>query len=142
MTPQACTCIWTVRYFTSLQNRASNFGQYTDITLQGVLPISNHKIQFFVGNQEIKLQSKDNRDWVPVQRQYALRFPTVYVPSLKPSVCRGVSPTSKIHVGIQMKSGPLPWAKKKRTSKLIDLQKLFDGYWTSNEHRLTIPGRS
>ena len=87
MTLQACTCIWTVRLFTSLQNRVSDFGQYTDIILQGVLPISNHKIQFFVGNQEIKLQSKDNRDWVPMQRQYALRLIPCCVHTIAETLC-------------------------------------------------------
>jgi len=56
-------------------------------------------------------------------------------------MCRDVSPTSKVLVEIQMKSS-LPWAKGEHTSKVIDLQKLFDIYWTSKEHELTLTGQS
>ena len=39
-----------------------------------------------------------------------------------------------------MKSSHLPWAKKGETTKEIDLEKLFDIYWTSKVHELTVPG--
>jgi hypothetical protein len=41
-----------------------------------------------------------------------------------------------------MKSSHLPWAKKDQNVKEIGLQKLFNEYWTSKEHELTVPGRS
>jgi len=41
-----------------------------------------------------------------------------------------------------MKSHHLPWAKKDRDAKEIGLEKLFNEYWTSKVHELTVPGRS
>ena len=41
-----------------------------------------------------------------------------------------------------MKSGHLPWAKKEQTSKEIDLQHLFNDYWTSTADELTVEGQS
>jgi len=57
-------------------------------------------------------------------------------------VYREISPTSQVRIEIQMKSGHLPWAKKDRNVKEIGLEKLFDEYWTSEVHGLTVPGRS
>ena len=45
-------------------------------------------------------------------------------------------------VEVQMKSSHLPWAKKEETTKEIDLENLFDIYWTSKAHELTVPGQS
>jgi len=45
-------------------------------------------------------------------------------------------------VEIQMKSIHLPWVKKGQTTKQIDLQYLFNVYWTSNERELKVPGQS
>jgi len=47
-----------------------------------------------------------------------------------------------MRVEIQIKSGHVPWAKKDQNIKDIDLQKLFDEYWTSKVHNLTVQGRS
>ena len=41
-----------------------------------------------------------------------------------------------------MKSGHLPWAKKEETTKEIDLENLFNIYWTSKAHELTVSGQS
>ena len=41
-----------------------------------------------------------------------------------------------------MKSSHLPWAKKEQTTKEIDLETLFNIYWTSKAHELTVPGQS
>ena len=41
-----------------------------------------------------------------------------------------------------MKSSHLPWAKKEETTMEIDLGNLFDTYWTSKAHELTVPGQS
>jgi len=43
---------------------------------------------------------------------------------------------------IRMKSSHLPWAKKEQTSKEIDLGNLFNDYWTSKAHELTVIGQS
>ena len=47
-----------------------------------------------------------------------------------------------MRVEIQMKSGHGPWAKKEQTSKLIDLQKLFNQDQSSKAHQPTVPGQS
>jgi len=57
-------------------------------------------------------------------------------------VCREVSPTTKMRVEVQMKSSHLPWAKKEQTTKEIDLENLFNIYWSSTAHELTVPGKS
>ena len=49
---------------------------------------------------------------------------------------------SKLRVEIQIKSGHLHWAKKSQNMKETDIQKPFNEYWTSNEHELTVLGRS
>ena len=41
-----------------------------------------------------------------------------------------------------MKSSHLPWAKKEQITKEIDLENLFNIYWTSKAHELTVPGQS
>ena len=41
-----------------------------------------------------------------------------------------------------MKSSHLPWAKNEQTIKEIDLQNLFNDYWNTNEHDLTVLGQS
>jgi len=40
-----------------------------------------------------------------------------------------------------MKSSHLPWAKKERTTKEIDLENLFNIYWTSKAHEITVSGQ-
>ena len=41
-----------------------------------------------------------------------------------------------------MKSSHLPWAKKEETTKEIDLENLFNIYWTSKAHEITVSGQS
>jgi len=43
---------------------------------------------------------------------------------------------------IQVTSGYLPWVNKGRASKVIDLQNLFNDYWTSKADELTLMGQS
>ena len=43
---------------------------------------------------------------------------------------------------IQVTSGYLPWANKGRASKEIDLQNLFNDYWTSKADELALLGQS
>ena len=42
---------------------------------------------------------------------------------------------------IQLKSGPLPWAKKEQTSTLIDLQEIHGDYMGSKMREVTVPGQ-
>ena len=41
-----------------------------------------------------------------------------------------------------MKGNHLPWAKKQEITKEIDLENIFDIYWTSKAHDLTVTGQS
>jgi len=43
-----------------------------------------------------------------------------------------------MRVKVQMKRA---WVKKEETSKVIDLQTLFNDYWTSEAHELKVPGQ-
>ena len=52
-----------------------------------------------------------------------------------------VSPTTKMIVEVQMKSSHFPWAKKEQNTKGIDLENLFNIYWTSKAREITVPGQ-
>ena len=108
--------------------------------MQGV-PDLKYKLVLFVGSDAIDLERKDNWTWAPVQRPYVLGLFTTYT-HRSMFVYRDISPTSRVRVEIQMKSSHLPWAKKDQNVKEIGIYKLFDEYWTSKEHELTVPGRS
>jgi len=41
-----------------------------------------------------------------------------------------------------MKREHLPWATKERASEEIDLQQLYDDYWTSKARDLALQGES
>ena len=56
-------------------------------------------------------------------------------------MCRCVSPTSKMRVEILMRSGVLIWAKHRLASEQIDLQALFNDYWSSTKHEFTVPSK-
>jgi hypothetical protein len=128
-----------VRRSTSIYAHGADFRKHIEITLQDV-PNLKYKLELFLGNEEIDLQRKENRTWTPVQRPYVIYF-LIYYTLRSICICRGVSPTSQLRVDIRMRSGHLLWAKKDQTSKLIDLQDVFDDYWTSESHDLTVPGQ-
>ena len=83
---------------------------------------------------------QDNQIWTPVQRPYVPCFPTTYN-SRCICTCRGLSPASELRAEIQM-MGKFPWAKSRQASEVIDLQALFDNYWISDEHELTVSSQS
>ena len=41
-----------------------------------------------------------------------------------------------------MRSSHLPWLKKEPTTNEIDLENLFNIYWTSKAQQITVPGQS
>jgi len=47
-----------------------------------------------------------------------------------------------MRVGIQIKREHLPWAKRDQASEDINLQELYDCYWTSNENELELQSES
>ena len=104
-------------------------------------PDLKYKLVLFVGSEPIELERKDNRTWAPVQRPYAVHLLAMLTHR---SLCvyRDISPTSHVGVEIQIKRGHLPWAKKDQNIKKIDIKKPVNEYWTSEEHELTVPGRS
>jgi hypothetical protein len=57
-------------------------------------------------------------------------------------MCRGVSLTSEMRVEIQMMSSHLFWGKNRLASELIDIQALFNDYWSSNEHEFAVPSKT
>ena len=56
-------------------------------------------------------------------------------------MCRGVSPTSKVRVLIQM-SNPIIWAKNRLASEPIDVQAPYNEYWRSSKHEFTVASKS
>ena len=56
-------------------------------------------------------------------------------------MCRGLSPTSEVRAEIHL-SGKFLWGKDRQASEVIDLQSLFDDYWSSDEREFTVPSRS
>ena len=111
-----------------------------EIVVQDI-PDLKYKLVLFVGSEAIELQRKDNRTWAPVQHPYVLCLLTTYT-HRSPCICRDISPTSQVRVEIQMKSSHLLWAKKDQNVKEIGLKELFNEYWTSGKHEITVPGRS
>ena len=43
---------------------------------------------------------------------------------------------------IQIRNTHLPWVKKEPITKEIDLENLFNTYWTSKAPEITVPGQS
>ena len=105
------------------------------------IPDVKYKLVLYVGSETIELERKDNHTWAPVQRPYAVHLLATLTHRTL-CVYRDISPTSNVRVEIQIKSGHLPWAKKDQEIKEIDIKKPVDEYWTSEEHELTVPGRS
>jgi len=56
-------------------------------------------------------------------------------------MCREISPKSEIRVEVQRITGNLFWAKSRQTNDVVDLQGLFDDYWSSNKHEFTVPSQ-
>ena len=56
-------------------------------------------------------------------------------------MCRGLSSTSEVRAEIQM-MGKFLWEKSRQASEVIDLQALFNNYWNSGEHDLTVSSQS
>ena len=55
-------------------------------------------------------------------------------------VCRDISPTSEMRVEIQRTTGSLFLPKKQQANDVIDLQELFDEYWSSDKREFTVLG--
>ena len=126
--------------FTSIYIHTSHFSSLTEITLQDI-PIRKYTLRLFVADVESELRKKDNYTWTPAQRLYVPCFLNTYTHWWM-CVYRGVSPTSQIHAEVRMKSGRWVWAKYQEAKEAIDLDRLFNAYWSSNDRKLTALGQS
>jgi hypothetical protein len=90
-------------------------------------------------NEEREIQRKARQTWVPAQRLYVSCFLTTYT-SRSSRENRDISPTSHMRVEIEMGRSHLPLAKKEQAIKEINLQELFNDYWTSKAHDLPVRG--
>ena len=57
-------------------------------------------------------------------------------------MCRDIFPTSKMRVDVQRKTGHLFMAKSRETNESIDLQGLFEDYWSSDMLLFTVQSPS
>jgi len=55
----------------------ADFGQHADIALQDTLH-QDYALRLFIDNQELGLQTQDNRTWTPAQRPYVPHFSTTH----------------------------------------------------------------
>ena len=118
----------------------ADFGQHVDITLQDTLH-RNHTLRLFIDNQELGLQTQNNRTWLPAQPPFVPYLSTTHTKRWL-CVCRGISPTSEMRAEIQMRSGRSFWTKIRRPSEPIDLQGLFNEYRSTIKHVFTVPSQS
>ena len=57
-------------------------------------------------------------------------------------MCRDISPISEMRIETQMRSGHLLWAKSRLASVLIDVQAIYNEYWSSAKHEFTVSSES
>ena len=128
-----------MRRFTPIEVTA-DFVRHTEITLQGV-PNAKYQLGLSVGDQEIELQRNGNRTWTPVQRPYVLCLLIIYA-YRRFCACRDIFPTSEMRVDVQRIIGHLFFAKSRQTNEVIDLQELFNEYWSADKSQFTVPSQS
>jgi hypothetical protein len=63
-----------LRRFASVLVHAADFVHHADITLQGI-PRRDYALRLFIQNEELGLQTQDNRTWIPARRQYVPCLP-------------------------------------------------------------------
>ena len=55
---------------------------------------------------------------------------------------RDISPTSQIRAEARMPAGHSVWARYREAGEIIDLDGLFNDYWSSNKHGFTVLSQS
>ena len=90
----------------------------------------------FVEDDEVELQKKGDRTWTPAQPQYDPYFPNTYVHSLIGG--RDICPTSRIRAEVLIMSGHSFWAKYREASEAIELDGLFNQYWSSSDNEFPL----
>ena len=67
-----------MRRFTSILAYTADFGQHTEIELQGA-PNRDYTLRLLMENEKLELQSQDNQTWTPAQRSYVPYFFTMNI---------------------------------------------------------------
>jgi len=129
-----------VRCFISIHVHTAHFGQQTEITLHDI-PNREYTLRLFVENVVRELQRKDNNTWTPARRLWVPYCPNTYAHKWT-CVCRDLSPTSRIGAEVRMKRGHSIWATYREASEVVDLDGLFNDYWSSNNHEFTVLSQS
>jgi len=129
-----------VRRFTSIYVHTAHFGQHTEITLQDI-PNREYTLRLIVENVVRELQMNGNHTWTPARRLWVLYSPNTYTNKWI-CVYRDVSPTSQIRAEVRMKRGHSFWATYREASDVVDLDGLFNDYWSSNNHEFTVLSQS
>ena len=62
-----------VRWFTAIFAYTADFGRHKEITLQGDLH-RDYTLRLSIENEELELQTQDDRTWTPVRRPYVPCF--------------------------------------------------------------------
>ena len=57
------------------------------------------------------------------------------------SMCRDIFPTSEMRMEIQRITNTMFRAKGRHAKELINLQGLFNDYWSSDKHEFTLPSQ-
>jgi len=125
-----------VRRFTSIYVHTAHFRQHTEIMLQDI-PNQEYTLRLFVENVARELQRNENDTWTPARRLWVLYCPNAYTHTWI-CACSDLSRTSQIGVEVRMKRGHAFWATYRETSEVVDLDGLFNDYWSSNNHEFTV----
>ena len=56
--------------------------------------------------------------------------------------CEKVVVGSNLHTEIEIRSGHLFWAKNRQKGEVIDVQELFNNYWSSNQRKFLVSSQS
>jgi len=132
--------ILTVGGGASLQfPRIPLISHHTDITLQ-VVPKLKYTLSLLVDDEERELQRIDDRTWEPAKPLYAPCFFDTCTRS-SPCIYRNISPTSQMHVEIQVKKAHLSLGRKEQGTTKIDCQALFNDYWSTTDHEFLVQGQ-
>ena len=126
--------------FTSIHTHTTHFSQHTEITLQDI-PNREYTLRLFVENVARELQRNDNHTWTPARRLWVPYCHNTYTHKWI-CLCRDLSPTSQICAEVRMKRGHSFWATYREASEVVDLDGLFNDYWSSDNHEFTVLSQS
>jgi hypothetical protein len=123
-------------HFMSLPLISTNIQKYHSKTFQIGSIRSGCLWKMWRGNYKVKTATLGHQ----YHARTSLIFPICTLTSR--CVCRDLSPISQMRAEIRMKRGPSFLPRYRETSEVIDLQVLFDEYWSSDNHNFTILSQS